>query len=546
MSVLFRPMTVPRVPVAALALVLALGGAGSAQADFLAGAAAYERGDYPAAIQEWVPLAEKNDPRALFNLGQMHRLGRGVPRDLARAEEYYLRAAGLGHVGAQANLGSMYFERSPAEGGDAIFYWRQAARGGDPASQYMMGVQYFNGDYLAQDFVEAYAWFSLAAAAGQSEARSALSMVKAYLSPEGVAEAEKLAASLVLPDSPITAAVAPSGPPGAFNGEAILHRPGGDLVLGELDPIPAEVIAGVSPLARVVDSSMLTGPARTVPSPTPPEPARAPPAADPEPPQAVPPPGRTASVPIPVRPAAAPADRPALHVAKPPETQPGVVYRVQFASLTSAAEAAALREALLSRHAAALGAAGVDIETLRVGGVASYRVRTGPLAGESSAEALCAAVGRTGQGCQPVKSMRIGVAAAPRPEVETAAPAPVPAPVTVSRAIKVRMANTDPGPSRSSVTGGFRVQVGAGRTEDEARSRWSRLVAEHPALLGDKELFVLRADLGEKGVYHRLQVGAFDDRAAAADLCERLKAEAVDCFVTESRQTLNATPRSSD
>jgi cell division protein FtsN len=445
----------------------------------------------------------------------------------------------------------MYFERSPAEGGDAIFYWRQAARGGDPASQYMMGVQYFNGDYLAQDFVEAYAWFSLAAAAGQPEAPPALSMVKAYLSPEGVAEAEKLAAALVLPDPPATAAVAPPRPrePVAFSGEAILHRPGGDLVLGELDPIPPEIIAGVSPLARVVDSSMLTGPAGNVPPAMPPVPVRAPPALDPEPLQAVPPPVRTASAPIPVRPAAAPADRPALHVAKPPETLPGVVYRVQFASLASAAEAAALRETLLSRHAAALGAAGVDVETLQVGGVASYRVRTGPLAGESSADALCAAVGRTGPACQPVKSMRIGVTAPPRPEVETVAPAPAapaPTPVTVSRPIKVRMANGAPGPSAPSATGRFRVQVGAGRTEEEARSRWSRLAGQHPDLLGDKELFVLRADLGERGVYHRLQVGAFDNRAAAADLCERLKAESVDCFVTESRQALNASPRSSD
>lgn len=542
MSVPFRPMTFRSVRGAALALVLALAGAGNAQADFLAGAAAYERGDYPAAIQEWVPLAEKNDPRALFNLGQMHRLGRGVPRDLAKAEEYYLRAAGLGHVGAQANLGSMYFERSPAEGGDAIFYWRQAARGGDPASQYMMGVQYFNGDYLAQDFVEAYAWFSLAVAGGQPEARPALSMVKAYLSPEGVMEAEKLAAALVLPDPPAIAAVAAprSREPVAVNGEAILHRPGGDLVLGELDPIPPEIIAGVSPLARVVDSSLLAGPAGNGPPTMPPDPSR--PAAMPEPL----PPVRTAPAAIKVRPAAPPPDRPALHVAKPPDTQPGVVYRVQFALLASAAEAAALRDGLLSRHADALGAAGIDIETLRVGGVAAYRVRTGPLAGESSADALCAAVGKTGQACQPVKSMRIGVAAAPPPEVETAVLPEPAAPVAVSRAVKVRVGNAGPDPSVPSLAGRFRVQIGAGRTEEEARSRWSRLVGRHPDLLGGQELFVLRADLGDRGIYHRVQVGAFDSRAAAADLCERLKAQSVDCFVAESRQALTAIPRASE
>src|SRR5688500_6823334 len=56
--------------------------ASPARADFQAGAEAYAQGDYKTAINEWLPYAARNDPRALFNLGQMHRLGIGVDKDL--------------------------------------------------------------------------------------------------------------------------------------------------------------------------------------------------------------------------------------------------------------------------------------------------------------------------------------------------------------------------------------------------------------------------------------------------------------------------------
>lgn len=89
------------------ALLLLAMSAAPAHANFQAGAEAYARGDYKTAIDEWLPYAANSDPRALFNLGQMYRLGLGADKDLVKAEQYYRRAAELGHVGAQANLGSM-------------------------------------------------------------------------------------------------------------------------------------------------------------------------------------------------------------------------------------------------------------------------------------------------------------------------------------------------------------------------------------------------------------------------------------------------------
>ena len=52
-----------------LAAVLSLAFTPLAAQDFQKGLAAYQAGDYAAALQEWTPLAEAGDADAQFNLG---------------------------------------------------------------------------------------------------------------------------------------------------------------------------------------------------------------------------------------------------------------------------------------------------------------------------------------------------------------------------------------------------------------------------------------------------------------------------------------------
>jgi hypothetical protein len=49
------------------------------------GLAAYGRGDYATALQEWLPLAEQGDAVAQYNLGVMYANGWGVPENDAEA-----------------------------------------------------------------------------------------------------------------------------------------------------------------------------------------------------------------------------------------------------------------------------------------------------------------------------------------------------------------------------------------------------------------------------------------------------------------------------
>ena len=77
----------------------------------------------------------------------------------------------------------------------------------------------------------------------------------------------------------------------------------------------------------------------------------------------------------------------------------------------------------------------------------------------------------------------------------------------------------------------FRVQLGAFKTADIAEEGWRRLSKKFPAILGKQPHYVIAVTLGSRGVFHRLQFGAFDTRAQAKSACARLKAKKQDCLV---------------
>ena len=73
------------------------------------------------------------------------------------------------------------------------------------------------------------------------------------------------------------------------------------------------------------------------------------------------------------------------------------------------------------------------------------------------------------------------------------------------------------------------VQLSSQRSEDGARTNFRRLQQRHSALAG-YSLNIQRADLGDRGVYHRVRVGPFA-RSAANSLCQRVKSQGGDCIV---------------
>ncbi|MFT6558679.1 SPOR domain-containing protein [Sneathiella sp.] len=80
----------------------------------------------------------------------------------------------------------------------------------------------------------------------------------------------------------------------------------------------------------------------------------------------------------------------------------------------------------------------------------------------------------------------------------------------------------------------FRVQLGAFRSTDAAEIAWQRFQKAHEGLLRGIPHRVQEAEVKGKGLFYRLQVGAFADKASAGKLCADLKAEKQDCLVAKN------------
>ena len=143
-----------------------------ALADVKDGVDAWSRGDYSAAVRQWQGPAARGDADALFNMGQAYKLGRGVPKDLARAEEMYRKAADKGHARAADNYGVLLFQTGRQDA--AMPYVTASAERGEPRAMYILGIAAFNGDYAQKDWVRAFALMTRAASAGLPQAVSSL------------------------------------------------------------------------------------------------------------------------------------------------------------------------------------------------------------------------------------------------------------------------------------------------------------------------------------------------------------------------------------
>lgn len=92
--------------ITAIAIAVVVGAmfpADSRAQDYQAAAAAYEAGDYDAALRELRLLAEQGNARAQSNLGNMYYNGRGVPQNYVSAYMWWNLAAAQGHENTQAN-----------------------------------------------------------------------------------------------------------------------------------------------------------------------------------------------------------------------------------------------------------------------------------------------------------------------------------------------------------------------------------------------------------------------------------------------------------
>jgi hypothetical protein len=124
--------------------------------------------------------------------------------------------------------------------------------------------------------------------------------------------------------------------------------------------------------------------------------------------------------------------------------------------------------------------------------------------------------------------------AAPAPAKTTEAPAAsqpaaqAPAPTKTQTAAAPAAAPT----VQPAVGGNARIQLAAVKSEALAKQQWAKFQKAHPDLLGALTLSIQEVTVNGAD-YYRIQAGPLSDKAAAKDLCSKLKAQKQDCLVAK-------------
>lgn len=123
------------------------------------------------------------------------------------------------------------------------------------------------------------------------------------------------------------------------------------------------------------------------------------------------------------------------------------------------------------------------------------------------------------------------------PAAVSTANVPTPTPAVTEKQPTSPPASSESGPSIASLidnmsgpVGGWRVQVASVKNEDVAKSTWARLQSAHGDAMANLRMQAVRVDLGDKGVWYRVQAGPLDEKQAQS-VCSTLKSRKADCVL---------------
>ncbi len=77
----------------------------------------------------------------------------------------------------------------------------------------------------------------------------------------------------------------------------------------------------------------------------------------------------------------------------------------------------------------------------------------------------------------------------------------------------------------------FFLQVGSLPSANEAEKELKRLKFKFKTLLSEWGVDIVQKDLGEKGIFHRIQVGPFSSKEKAQETCKNLSKQGGACFL---------------
>jgi len=102
-----------------------------------------------------IEKAKAGDIDAVYQLGQRFETGNGVKQDIDTAIKMYFTAATKGHAGAQNRIGELFYNGQKYS--DAVEWFKKAAAQGYSKALLNLGICYYTGNGVPQDFAKAAA-----------------------------------------------------------------------------------------------------------------------------------------------------------------------------------------------------------------------------------------------------------------------------------------------------------------------------------------------------------------------------------------------------
>jgi TPR repeat protein len=127
--------------------------------------------EYTKAAPVCQQAARSGDAESQTILGEMYDAGLGVVKSTKLTKQWWNAASSQGYLPAQNLLalkhyyGGDVFGPQPGWTQDyrkSFSLWQQSARRGEVTSQFMLGVLYKDGHGVERDYIEAYAWLTIA------------------------------------------------------------------------------------------------------------------------------------------------------------------------------------------------------------------------------------------------------------------------------------------------------------------------------------------------------------------------------------------------
>jgi TPR repeat protein len=149
----------------------------------------------PEAIIQWSGGAMIKTPQAQYYAGEIYYQGKLVPKEVAKAADWFGKAAAQGSREAMNRIGEMWATgiNGAPDPTEAAKWYQRAASKGLAEAQYNLGICYAKGAGVPADPVQAWKWLQLAAAQTFPNAAKERDKVQTTMTADQISHARTLA-----------------------------------------------------------------------------------------------------------------------------------------------------------------------------------------------------------------------------------------------------------------------------------------------------------------------------------------------------------------